>query len=416
MERSLRINVNTLYLMGFFHSFLVVTPIFVPLLQGYGLSMAEVMQTQAMFAFTVAVLEVPSGYIADLWGRRRAMLLGSAINAAGYVSLMQAQSFGDFLFCEFLLGVGISLISGADVALLYDSESQLAAAGDETANPSRGLSRLIAIEAGASGVAGIVASLLFAFGDMGLLLAVQAACGFIPLLLGCLLTEAPRPLLAQAHRGHAVAILGVLLKGSPVVLWTSIAIVAFGLLAMYAYWIYQKYWEVQGIPVGAFGYIWAAFALSVSVTARYSGALEAWLGWRRLLWATALLPLAGILGMAVFSGWVGVLFGFAIQLSRGISLTLFYEALNRRIAGDYRATVNSLVSLGLRALFIVTGPLMGWALDLAGVSSTLLGLALVFTPLLILVVLALVPRIGRDVNEEAVPELPALEQPDRATF
>ena len=415
MERSLRINVNTLYLMGFFHSFLVVTPVFVPLLQGYGLSMAEVMQTQALFALTVALLEVPSGYIADLWGRRRAMLLGSAINAAGYLSLVQAHSFNDFLVCEFLLGVGISLISGADVALLYDSESQLAECGDHSANPSRGLSRLIAIEAGASGVAGVVASLLFTFGDIGVLLAVQAACGFIPLFLGCLLIEAPRPVLGQGHRGHALAIVGVLLKGKPVVLWTAVAIVAFGLLAMYAYWIYQKYWEFQGVPVAAFGYIWAAFALTVSVTARYSGALEAWLGWRRLLWVTTLLPLVGLFGMALTSGWVGVLFGFAIQLSRGISLTLFYEALNRRIAGDYRATVNSLVSLGLRALFIVTGPVMGWSLDRAGVSSTLLALAFVFTPLLIVVVMALVPRIRRESEASAPVPLSGLEQPSQVS-
>ena len=61
-----------IYTMGFFHSFMVVIPVFVPLLQGYGLSMTQVLQTQAMFALTVAVLEVPSGYFADLCGRRLA--------------------------------------------------------------------------------------------------------------------------------------------------------------------------------------------------------------------------------------------------------------------------------------------------------------------------------------------------------
>ena len=63
-----------------------------------------------------------------------------------------------------------------------------------------------------------------------------------------------------------------------------------------------------------------------------------------------------VLGMAWGAGWVGVLFGFAIQLSRGLSLTLFYDALNRRVPGDFRATVNSLVSLGVRGVFIVSAP------------------------------------------------------------
>ena len=73
MNRSLHNNIRTIYLLGFFNSFMVVNPVFVPLLQGYGLSMSQVLQTQALFALTIALFEVPSGYIADMWGRRRAI-------------------------------------------------------------------------------------------------------------------------------------------------------------------------------------------------------------------------------------------------------------------------------------------------------------------------------------------------------
>ena len=38
-----------------------------------------------------------------------------------------------------------------------------------------------------------------------------------------------------------------------------------------------------------------------------------------------------------------------------VAQTVFYDALNRRVPGDFRATVNSLVSLGVRGIFIVTG-------------------------------------------------------------
>lgn len=398
MKRSLRVNIVAIYLMGFFHSFMVVIPVFVPLLQGYGLSMAQVLQTQALFALTVALLEVPSGYIADLWGRRRAILVGSLLNAVGFFSLLWADDFGDFLLYEFILGVGISLISGADLALLYDTETTLAERGEGGgAGASKSLSRLISVEAGASGVAGIVASLLLIHGDMDLLILVQAVAGFMPLLLGFLLVEAPRPKLHLGHAANARAIINLLVFGKPVVLWTTLAIAAFGLLAVYVFWIYQKYWEMQGIPVTWFGYIWAMFALTVSVSARYAGALEARLGWRRLLWLAAALPLLGLLGMALASGWVGVLFGFAVQLSRGLSLTLFYDALNRRVPGEFRATVNSLVSLGVRGLFILTGPLLGWSLDRYGISSTLLTLLCVFAPVFLLVIAGL----GRRIQVEA---------------
>ena len=396
VQRSLSVNITTIYMLGFFHSFMLVVPVFVPLVQAHGLSMAQVLQTQALYALTIACLEVPSGYIADVWGRRRAILVGSAFNGAGCLWLFWADSFGDFLVYEFVFGVGVSLISGADLALLYDSEQHLAESGAGGAGSSRSLSRLIAIEAGASGLAGLAASLVLLLGDMRVLLALQAISGFVPLLLALRLLDTPRARLTQGHSGNARLIASMLLQGKTVVLWTAMAIVAFGLLALYAFWIYQKYWELHGVPVTAFGYLWAVFALTVSVAARYAGHLELRIGWRRLLLLTAVLPLLGLLGMAAFGGWGGVLCGIAVQVSRGLSLTLFYEALNRRIPGDFRATVNSLVSLGTRGLFIVSGPLLGWGVDTLGMRTTLIALLIVFTPLLAVLMLGLSQYVGRE--------------------
>lgn len=398
MNRSIHNNIRTIYLMGFFHAFMVVMPVFVPLLQGYGLSMSQVLQTQAMFALTIALFEVPSGYIADVWGRRKAILLGSALNAVGFLSLLHADTFVDFLVYEVLLGLGFSLISGADLALLYDSEVHLQERGlPGGAGAGKSLSRLISVEAAASGIAGVVASVLLLW-SLDWVIAVQAFTGFMPLVLGLMLVEVPRPPSTSSHRDNARQIVDLLLFGKPVVLWTAFAIAVFGLLAVYVFWIYQKYWELQGVPLGWFGYIWAAFALTVSVSARYSAALEQRFGTRRLLCVIAVLPLLGLLGMAFGAGWMGVLFGFAIQLSRGISMSLFYEALNSRVPGDFRATVNSLVSLGVRAVFIVTGPVLGYAMDSQGMTTTLLTLVCIFTPLMGLVLVPLVLRISREAN------------------
>lgn len=402
MKRSLQNNIRTIYMMGFCHSFMVLIPVFVPLLQGYGLSMSQVLQTQALFALTIAFCEVPSGYIADIWGRRNAVLLGSILNAFGFFSLLWADTFVDFLIYEFILGVGFSLISGADLALLYDTEVYLQNNGLEGgAGAGRSLSRLISIEAAASGIAGVMASILLIW-SLDWVVWVQAFTGVMPFLLGLFLVEPPRPVTKVSHRDSARHIVGLLLFDKPVVCWTAFAISVFGLLAVYVFWIYQKYWEIQGIPLSQFGYIWAGFALTVSLAARYSDMLEKKLGYRRLLVLIAILPLLGLLGMAFGNGWIGVLFGLAIQVSRGISMSLFYGALNRRVAGEFRATVNSLVSLGVRGVFIVSGPVLGYALDTLGMTNTLIGLVVIFTPLMCLVLVPLINWIRREPEESAI--------------
>ena len=88
-------------------------------------------------------------------------------------------------------------------------------------------------------------------------------------------------------------------------------------------------------------------------------------------------------------------------------MSLFYEGLNRRVPGHFRATVNSLVSFAVRVNFIGTGPLLGYALDSLGVTSTLLLLLGIFTPVIALVLIPLVVRIRREESSDRTQVVPA---------
>ena len=43
--------------------------------QRYGMSLTDIMVLQALFAFAMVVLEIPSGYLADIVGRRKTLIL-----------------------------------------------------------------------------------------------------------------------------------------------------------------------------------------------------------------------------------------------------------------------------------------------------------------------------------------------------
>lgn len=165
-------------------AFMVVMPVFVPFLQGFGLSMSQILQTQAIFALTIALCEVPSGYIADLWGRKNALVLGTLLNAIGFAWIWWADSFYDFLVYEIVLGIGMSMASGADLALLYDSESYLKQIGAENDNaPTKSISRLVAIEAAAAAFAGVITGVLLNW-SLELVVLVQSLTGILPFFFG----------------------------------------------------------------------------------------------------------------------------------------------------------------------------------------------------------------------------------------
>ena len=166
MELTLKNNIKTIYWMFFFQSFMIVIAVFVPLLQRHGLTMSEVLQTQALFAFVIAVFEVPSGYLADLWGRKNTIIIGQGLMALGYLYLLQANSFPDFLVYEGLMGLGISLSSGADLALLYDTQAALSAQGKAGTAPGKHISRLVALEGYGGAASGLSASFLTLLGPL----------------------------------------------------------------------------------------------------------------------------------------------------------------------------------------------------------------------------------------------------------
>lgn len=392
MEKALQRNVLKIYAMGCCLAFQLITPVFVPLLLGHGLSMSEILQTQAMFALVLAAFEVPSGYFADRVGRKIALVCGSVLALFGYAMLLQADSFVDFLLFEAVMGVAYSLFSGTDMALLFDSQMALAKL---RAKPQSQVTvgRLVAVAGVAEAAAAILASLLLsgvlvATQDesqrFAILLLLQFLCTVPPLLLTWRMIEAPRNAASEdIDESPMRQVLHILLFDNPVVLRIAAATLTYGLLALFVFWLYQPYWAQEGIPVAWFGYIWAGHCAMRSLSAQWANALEARIGSDMMLLLMFLLPVLGLLLMLVLDGWAAVAALLLFPLSRGISAVLLYDGLNRRVDAHYRATINSLVSLGTRAVFIICGPLLGYLVDAYSLYVAVQLLLLLFTPLLL---------------------------------
>ena len=107
-----------------------------------GLSNLEAFATNAFFTGGMVVFEVPTGVIADTWGRRTSYLLGTitlAIATLLYWWMWQVQaSFWPWAIVSMLLGLGFTFFSGAVEAWLIDAMKFAGYDGDLEAVLGRG--------------------------------------------------------------------------------------------------------------------------------------------------------------------------------------------------------------------------------------------------------------------------------------
>jgi len=69
---------------------------------------------------TGLLFEVPTGAIADIYGRKFSVLLGYAIEGIGYLSLFFIQDFYAVLLAFAIIGFGTTFSSGAKEAWITD--------------------------------------------------------------------------------------------------------------------------------------------------------------------------------------------------------------------------------------------------------------------------------------------------------
>jgi len=90
-------------------------------IQGRGIDLLEVGVLVAIQALTVVVLELPTGGLADVWGRKKVVLLAFATGTAGSLVSLSSFSFPLFTVAMLFIGASAALFSGTMEALFVDS-------------------------------------------------------------------------------------------------------------------------------------------------------------------------------------------------------------------------------------------------------------------------------------------------------
>jgi DHA3 family tetracycline resistance protein-like MFS transporter len=90
-------------------------------LRSLGLSLFEINLVNFIYMGSGFLLEVLTGALADMFGRKKSVILGCAIMATGFVFYSHAVGFRSAVLAEVTIALGSAFISGAMGALAFDA-------------------------------------------------------------------------------------------------------------------------------------------------------------------------------------------------------------------------------------------------------------------------------------------------------
>jgi len=324
-----------------------------------GLGIAELGLAASIQGIVVLILELPSGGLADSWGRRPVLIAASSVSLIAVVTLSFAQSFPAFVAVYALQGVFRALDSGALEAWFADAA--IAAGGRATVDKglaAAGAAIGIGIGGGAILSSGITL-IAPALGVDPLQLPIWMSAALTAGYLGVVIAFVHEDRIARASTTLATALRGVprmlgdgirLLRSSRI-LRALIGVELFWGFGMYAFESLTpvKLADVVGDadaaaamlgPVTAAG--WLLFsggsALMRALSGRFNVALMAAL-FRVLQGAT-------VVALGLVAGPTGVIVAFiACYAAHGASNPLHNTLLHAQVTGQNRATVLSMNSM-----------------------------------------------------------------------
>ena len=371
---QLRHNILKMYLLKAVLWFMVAMPIIVLFFQEHGLTLTEVMILQSIYSFSVALFEIPSGYIADIFGRKKTIVLSTIFTFIGFLVFSFFGGFYAFAIAQVLVGIGGSLMSGSDSAIIYDT--LLETNSKTTYTKIEG--RSYAIGNFSEAFAGILGGFL-AVGSIYMPIYVQTSILFFSIPIAFTLIEPTMHKENKLDRSFK-AVLEVVkfaMVDNQKLKWLIIYSSAMGVATLSMAWFAQPFFKSINIPLAYFGILWAVLNFSAGITSFNAHQFDKKDNNYKMLFYLALAMPISFLFLGYNASVFGLIFILLIYLLRGIVTPILRNAINENTTSNKRATVLSVRSLIIRISFAISAPILGYIADNYSLAISFYGLAIV---------------------------------------
>ena len=352
---SLKYNILKMYLLKGVTWFMVAMPIIVIFFQENDLSTTEIMILQAVYSLTIAILEIPSGFFADSYGRKNSILISTFFSFIGYIILSTYSGFNEYLIAEILLGIGGSLISGADSAIIYDTLIEL----DDEDSYTKIEGKNYAIGNFSEAIAGILGGFL-ALSSIYLPIYIQTFVIMLSIPIAFSLVEPKRTFKIATSLNSILNIVKDTFIHNKKLKWYIIYSSAMGMTTLSVAWFVQPFLSTIDMPLTYFGIIWAGLNIMAGLTSYYSYIFNK----SKLLIYISIYMSISLICLGFNISLFGLFFIALVYLLRGIITPHLRNLININTTSERRATVLSLRSFMIRLSFALTAPLLGYITDI----------------------------------------------------
>lgn len=357
-------------------SFLGLAQIWAPVfiiyqMLGIGLTLPQVLIGETVLAAVIFVLELPSGVFADVFGRKKTLIIQSLFMMASVFVFLISEGLLGVIIAQVLFGTAVALYSGTHESIFFDTLKSLKR--EKSHKKEKGQYRMFNQ---IFSIVGTISAGLFASVFISLPLIIAGVLHFAIFITRLFMTE-PSYKKSDLHPfKHLLSSLNFSFKHKHIrniLLFYAILSTAATLL----FNTINPFFEISNLPIWAFGIVFAFFSLVSAFVSKYSYRIEAFWGLKKSLF---LLWIVAVIGFTLLWGldWgvvAAILFPALLRANQSFGEIITEDALHQKTESHHRATVMSVKGSLTSILTLLALPVLAFTTKSYGLLNSYLIIA-----------------------------------------
>lgn len=343
--------------------------------QRRGLSLTEATFVDVAFWIAGTLGEVPTGMVADTFGRKTSLVAGAAVMSVSIFAWAAAPTVPLIVLAYAGLAIGTTFLSGAEDALLYESVQIAGRAGDYTRLVGLAGATMLGATAIGSAASGLFASveliLPFLIAGVSLLAMLGIVMTFkepqTEAMSGGQVRKSYRQILRESF---------AMMRARPALRYPMLylSLVPLAALIMETFFL-QPQAVALGVPLAGVGVLVMATQLTNMAGSTWANRIAARVGEGRVLYIVPAIIVVSLILLAAFQVLLSLLTIAAISFVTAVVRPLVLNRIQGQVSDNVRATILSTQSLMAMLLVSIGEPTLGFMADQSGLPAAYAALA-----------------------------------------